>query len=213
MRSDLVSYALRFISECQGVGSKGDYLDLMQGTNILPFVTSKISEADSKFLICFSSSKMSALNYAERILLLANLFQFPTQNHHRTLPGASYSGSSQDSSVIGGTHMYTWVHTHTHARALPPFFGENSGKCVGEVLCGVFLFQKLQWALVTDSEKRPSLALGQCPILWMQVRPAWRRRGNLCMMWFKRCWKFCLSKNSPHTRLLSSGTLSIKTLV
>lgn len=63
------------------------YLDLMPGPNILLFVTNKISRTDSKFLICFSPSKMSALNYAERILLPANLFPFPVQNHPQNIVG------------------------------------------------------------------------------------------------------------------------------
>ena len=60
-------------------------MDLMQEANILLFVTTKISRTDSKFLICFSPHKMSALNYAERILLPAHLFQSPVQNHPQNI--------------------------------------------------------------------------------------------------------------------------------
>lgn len=45
------------------------------------------------------------------ILLPANLFPSPVQNHPQNIVRVSYE-FIQDSSVIGGT--YTYTHTHTH---------------------------------------------------------------------------------------------------
>lgn len=107
------------------------YLNLKQGANILLFITNKISRTDSKFLICFSPSKISALNYPERILLPANLFQFPVQNRPHNIVRSFLWRLLSDSSIIEGTHPPTHV-------PLPPIFRGGKGKWIGSVrfVCG-----------------------------------------------------------------------------
>lgn len=100
----------------------------MPGPNILLFVTNKISRTDSKFLICFSPSKMSALNYAERILLPANLFPFPVQNHPQNIVGGCLQR------FISG-FLNHWRNTHTDTHTFPPSFGASKRKWIALVKC------------------------------------------------------------------------------
>lgn len=177
----------------------------MQGANILLFITNKISRTDSKFLICFSPSKISALNYPARILLPANLFQFPVQNRPHNIVRSFLWRFLSDSSIIEGTHPHT----------RSPLFQGRQRKWIGSLRFVYGAFPSFSTSLDKYQSSDGGRALGSHPGLvsrCLYSRPARRgggaavaQRGDLGGAGNPACPKI-----APAPRLPGSGTASIK---